>query len=447
MESVLTYAIFLLLTAAIGVPYWIKHLKHQREAAKKYDSAVKSGLVAPVTLHPHIDLDLCVGCKSCVDVCPMHVLGIVNGKVALVAGLKCIGIAYCEEVCPVGAIRMDFGEPVAGQELPWTDDDRQTVVPGLYIIGELGGMGLIRVAIEQGAKAVEHAFAAKRERDPQGFDLIIVGAGPAGIGAACKAKELGLRYIIFEQDTFGGTVAHYPKAKLVMTSPVTIPLYGPLKKPELLKEEVVTIFTSIKEKLDLNVFEKHKVDSITKTERGFEVKSGNKMAIGASVMLAMGRRGSPRKLNVPGEAELGKVMYALVDAGTYNNKHILVVGGGDSAVEAAMGLASQAGNVLTLSYRRDSFPRIKEMNDVRIKEFIKSKKINMIFNSEVKEIEPDSVTIVEKGKNPEKIKNDFVFVFAGGELPNAMLKKMGVSFRMGKNTGNEEPRKPKQEAA
>jgi len=362
----------------------------------------------------------------------------VNGKVALVAGLKCIGIAYCEEVCPVGAIRMDFGEPVVGQELPWTDDSHQTVVPGLYIIGELGGMGLIKVAIDQGKKAIEHAFASKRERDPQGFDVLIVGAGPAGLGAACQAKALGLRYIVFEQDVFGGTVAHYPKAKLVMTSPVEIPLYGVLKKAEFLKEEVVEVFNGIRKKLNLNVFEKHKIDSIVKTERGFEVKSGNKMAIAANVMLAMGRRGSPRKLNVPGEAELGKVMYALVDAGTYTNKQILVVGGGDSAVEAAMGLASQKGNVVTLSYRRESFPRIKEMNDVRINEFIKSKKINAIFNSEVTEIEQGSVTIAEKGKSPQKIKNDFVFVFAGGELPNGLLKKLGVSFRMGQNAKQQE---------
>ena len=429
METVYTLLIFSVLVLLIVAPQFVKYRKHEKESREKYAKVVKSGLIAPVTLHPHINLEWCIGCASCVDVCPMHVLGIVNGKVALIAGLKCIGIALCEEVCPVDAIKMDFGVPKVGEELPWTDDNYQTNIPGLYIVGELGGMGLIKVALDQSMKAVAHAVAAKRTCAPEGYEILVVGAGPAGFGAACKSQALGVKYVVLEQDVFGGTIRHYPKQKLVMTSPVELPLYGPFKKTELFKEEVLEVYDEIHAKFKLNVLEKRKVDSVLKTEKGFEVKCGSETIIAANVLLALGRRGSPRKLNVPGEAELGKVMYRLIDAGTYQNKHILVVGGGDSAVEAAMGLATQPGNVVTLSYRRETFLRIKEGNETRIAEFVKTQRVKTIFNSDVTLIEPETITIVEKGKPPEKLKNDFVWVFAGGELPNELLRKLGVKFR------------------
>jgi putative YpdA family bacillithiol system oxidoreductase len=429
METITTLSIFVFLLAVVAVPYWRKASRHQVEAHRKLEKSRSAGMTAPVTLHPHIDLTSCIGCASCVKVCPENVLGIVDGRAAIVSGLKCIGHAVCADVCPVGAITMGFGTPSHGMEIPYYDERFQTNIKGLYVIGELGGIGLIRNAVTQALTAVNDVLSRPRNRrHPETYDLVIVGAGPAGLAAALGARAAGLHYVVLEQDDIGGTILHYPRRKVVLTKPVDLPLHGRLKFTEITKEDLLALWLEIVDRFSLNILTHRKVDSIVEHDRGFLIASGDQTIRGSNVMLALGRRGSPRKLGVKGE-ELPKVMYRLLDAESYTKKKILVVGGGDSAIEAAMGLASQRGNTVTLSYRRDCFLRLKEKNEQRINEYVGAGRIRAVFNSQVTEIRSDAVILQERDNILHTLPNDFVFVFAGGELPSELLKKAGIQFR------------------
>jgi thioredoxin reductase len=259
------------------------------------------------------------------------------------------------------------------------------------------------------------------------FDVLIVGAGPAGISASLRAIEHKLNYVTLERDEIGGTVAKYPRQKLVMTSPVEFPMYGKFKKTELSKEALLAFWDVVLNRADFNVRTDEKVEDIRKGADGvFTVVTINNQFRARAVVLALGRTGTPRKLGVNGE-ELPKVMYRLIEADHYVNKQILIVGGGDSAVEAAMGLASQAGNKVTLSYRQAAFARIKERNSQRIEDFIRKRKVNVLFNSKPVEFTETSVVLDVDGMRQE-IENDFVWIFAGGTPPNDFLKKIDVGF-------------------
>jgi len=428
METLYTVLIFFLLLVVIAVPYWRRVARHRKDAAAKHEKNARAGILKPVTLHPHIDLTGCIGCASCVRACPESVLGIVGGRAAIINGLKCIGHSLCADVCPVGAITLGFGTPTQGMEIPFYDESYETNVGGVYVIGELGGVGLIRNAVAHALKAVDDVVRKNRKRPPDGYDVAIVGAGPAGLTAALACQAKNLRYVVLEQDQVGGTVLHYPRQKLVLTQPVELPLYGKIKMSEISKENLLAIWIEIVERFKLNIRTHHKVESIDAVGGGFAINAGGNTFVAGSVLLALGRRGSPRKLGVPGE-HLPKVMYRLIEAESYKKKNILVVGGGDSAVEAAIGLASQSGNTVSVSYRREEFVRLKEENEARVKNFIASGKIATIFNSRVSEINADHVVIQESGNILHNLPNDFAFVFAGGELPTELLKRCGVKLR------------------
>ena len=427
MESLYTFLIFVALVAVVAIPYWYRTSKQKREARKTYDKNVKAGMLQPVTLHPRIDLATCIGCASCVKICPESVLGIVDGRAAIVSGTRCIGHALCADVCPVGAITLQFGTPRQGMEIPWYNENYESNIEGLYIVGELGGMGLIRNAVGQGMKAIDDIVKKGRKSSAE-YDVAIVGAGPAGIAAALACKANKLRHIVLEQDEIGGTVLHYPRRKLVLTSPVELPLYGKLKVSEIEKEELLEIWKSIIATYSLNIATKHKVEAVDFANGHFSITSPVGTFTAAAVLLAIGRRGSPRKLGVPGENS-SKVMYRLIEAETYSQKNIVVVGGGDSAVEAAVGLANQKGNAVTVSYRKDEFVRLKEKNEKRVADYIRSGRIKAIFNSSVSEIRPESVVVNEGSKIIHNVPNDYVFVFAGGELPAELLKRIGIKLR------------------
>jgi thioredoxin reductase (NADPH) len=428
MDTLLTFGVFIILIALVAVPYWRKAGRDRRKAEELREKSSKIGIVDPVTLHPKIDISACIGCGSCVDVCPENVLGLVEGRAAIVNGVRCIGHALCAEVCPVGAITMGFGTPREGMELPYYDDHLMTNVAGLYIIGELGGIGLIRNAVDQGIRAVGHIAASQRVRPKNGYDVVIVGAGPAGIGASLAAKEHQLRHLILEQQDLGGSILHYPRQKLVLTSPVELPLHGRLKISEISKEELLTIFESLVKDYSLPLKTHEKVEAVTKDGETFSVTTPKGTVETSSVILALGRRGSPRKLGVSGE-DLPKVAYRLIEAETYRKKSILVVGGGDSAVEAAVALARQSGNSVSISYRRESFVRLKEKNEKNIAAMMREKTVNAVFESEVSEIRAGEVSITRKNGTTAIIPNDYVFIFAGGEMPYDFLKNAGVRMR------------------
>ena len=428
MESLYTYLIFFVLLGVLAVPYWIRVAKHQREAHEKLTKSKQSGILTPVTLHPHIDRAQCIGCASCVKVCPESVLGIVHGRATIVSGLKCVGHALCADVCPVGAITMGFGSPKQGEGIPWYDDNYQTNVPGLYITGELGGIGLIKNAVAQSLRAVQNIIQKNVKDGRHNYDVVIAGAGPAGLTAALAAHANGLRYTVLEQGSIGGTIFHYPRQKLILTSQVELPLYGKLKFSEIAKEELLKIWMDIIRTNKLNIQTNAKLELISPIQGGFQVGFAGSTITSKNLILALGRRGSPRKLGVPGE-EQSKVSYQLMDAEAYVQKRILVVGGGDSAIEAAVALARQKGNIVTISYRRSEFVRLKEKNEKQLKDLMHAKKINVIFNSKVEEIKPDSILLKEESDHIQTFGNDFVFVFAGGELPIELLKRAGVRLR------------------
>jgi thioredoxin reductase (NADPH) len=428
METLITMVICAVLIGAVAVPHWIRAFRHRRDARRVRDKNARAGTLRPVALHPRIDVSTCIGCATCVRVCPEHVLGIVDGRATIVSGTKCIGHGICADVCPVGGITLTFGKPGEGMEIPEYNEHHETNIPGLYIVGELSGIALIRNAVAHGVKAVEHIAVQRRPAPPQGVDVVIVGAGPAGLAAALACKEKNLRYVVLEQDEVGGTVLHYPRQKLVLTAPVDLPLYGRVKFSEVSKEDLLALWMQIVKQFTLDIRTRKKVQGITREQGGFVVSTEAENFRAASVVLAVGRRGSPKKLGVPGE-EMTKVAYRLIEAESYTRKHVLVVGGGDSAVEAAVGLANQPGTTVTLSYRRPEFVRLKEKNEQRVAEYLANGRLRAIFNSSVSEIRKDAA-IVQEGENIlHNVPNDFVFVFAGGELPAELLRRCGIRMR------------------
>jgi thioredoxin reductase/NAD-dependent dihydropyrimidine dehydrogenase PreA subunit len=387
---------------------------------------------------PYIDATWCIGCGACVTACPEgDVLGIVGGTATVINGMRCVGHGVCETACPVGAIEVGLGDLRWRSDLPLLRPDFETSVPGLFVVGELGGLALFKNAVAQGRAVGKHIAARAGKRRPGQDDVVdvaVVGAGPAGISAALTALELGLRPLVLEQEQhLGGTVLHYPRRKLVLVQSVDLPLSTHLPGGEHTKEDLLELLERLITQARLQVRFGSRVADVRKEGDVFILSNGEKTIRARFVVLALGRRGTPRKLGVPGE-ELAKVMYKLIDADSYRNQRILVVGGGDSAVEAAIGLAQGAGNEVTLSYRKEKLVRIKQKNEQRFGRLVSAGKVRLAFSTEVTEILPDAVRLRKEGGTLE-VRNDYVFIFAGGEPPLELLNRIGV--RLG--GGNAEP--------
>jgi putative YpdA family bacillithiol system oxidoreductase len=432
MDTLIAFAVAAALTLFFLRNYF-KSLRVRDEKAREAAEKGKLFSEGPKAQHPHIDTSNCIGCATCTTVCPEgDVLAMLAGKAVIVNGYKCIGHSLCADACPVGAITMVMASASMSADMPVLSPENETTVTNMFIVGELGGLALIKNAVNQGRDCIDvvlNRFTAHgtARTQPDVLDVVIVGAGPAGIAASLRAIQHKLKYITLERDEIGGTVAKYPRQKLVMTSPVEFPMYGKFKKTELSKENLLAFWDKVLHRADFKVRTGQRVDDIKKGEDGiFTVITQDTQYRAYAVVLALGRTGTPRKLGVKGE-DLPKVMYRLIEADHYINKRILVVGGGDSAVEAAMGLAHQIGNKVTLSYRQSQFSRIKERNSQRVSEAMKSGKIEVLFNSNPIEFKEEAVIIDVEGQQRE-IPNDFVWIFAGGTPPNDFLKKVGVGF-------------------
>lgn len=410
----------------VGVQLWAARRARAKEevARARHEQTVKRN-VQPVSLHPLVNLGACIGSGACVTSCPeKDVIAVVDGKARLVNPNACIGHGECLRACPVDAISLVIGTEKRGVEIPLVATDFQTNVNGLYIVGELGGMGLIFNAMTQGLqclKAITHQPQPKVEGAHQ---LAIVGAGPAGLAAALGALEAELDFVIVDQDSVGGTVLQYPRQKIVMTRPVELPLYGKLKVTEVSKEALLGVWNGILEKTGLKVRTGVRVDGVQRGDDGvFEVKTSAGPIRAQRVILAMGRRGTPRKLGVPGE-ELAKVCYRLLEPENYKDAHCLVVGAGDAGVEAAIALG-EAGATVHLANRGEAFDGIKPKNQERLDASINAGKVTVLYKAQTKVIRADAVAIDVAGQARD-VKNDYVLIFAGGVLPTAFLEKAGV---------------------
>jgi thioredoxin reductase/NAD-dependent dihydropyrimidine dehydrogenase PreA subunit len=405
------------------VLYWRGKQRRYAAAAEVLDEAIKSGLTEPSSLHPVIDPNLCCGSGACIRACPENAIGLINHKAVLINPAHCIGHGACAPVCPVGAVKLVFGTEKRGIDIPHVKPTFETNVPGIYIAGELGGMGLVRKAAEQGRQAMESI--AKNRGSGKQLDVVIIGAGPAGLAATLGAMEKKLRSVTLEQeDSLGGTVYHYPRNKLVMTQPVVLPIVGKAKLGEITKEDLLAFWQGIVDKTGMKLSFRERVEKVTAVEGGYMVKSEKAEYLTRNVLLAIGRRGTPRKLGVPGE-ESSKVVYRLIDPEQYSGKKVLVVGGGDSAIEAAVATAEQPGTKVILSYRSNAFGRVKQKNRERLEEAEKAGKLTVLLSSNVAKIEPGHVHIDHDGKAVCH-ENDGVIVCAGGILPTGMLKDMGI---------------------
>jgi len=427
-ENIIIYSFTAILFVSIFYFYIRKQNKNSELVAAKIKLAKEEGLYEPVSLHPVVDVNSCIQTGACISACPeKDILGIYNGKATTINASHCIGHGACFHACPTQAITLCIGTEKRGVDLPHVDQSFETNVPGIYIAGEIGGMGLIKNAVEQGKQAVEN-LAKKIDRQIEAeYDLIIIGAGPAGISASLAAKKHKLSALTLEQDSLGGTVYTFPRSKIVMTSPMDIPLFGKVKLYETSKSELLDLWNEVLSKNEIVIREHSKVENIVFQDNRFIIETINKEQFTArKVILSIGRRGTPRKLNIPGEVS-SKVAYRLLEPEQIENKKIIVVGGGDSAIESAMLLADQ--NQVTLSYRGESFGRIKPRNNEKIKEAISTHKIDVRFNTNLKSIGDKSVNITELTSGEvTSLENDLVYIFAGGELPTQFLEKAGIKI-------------------
>ena len=414
--------------AALVYAFWSRRgRKQEEEILATLEDLAELGEVVPDTIHPVIDLDRCIGSSACVSACPEKaVLGIVAGQAKLVNPLACVGHSACMTACPVGAIHLVFGSAKRGVELPMLDPSFQTTRPGVYVIGELGGMGLIRNAVRQGRQAADHVVSGARRGKGDAFDAAVVGAGPAGMSATLRLMEAGRRVVLLERDKVGGTIMHYPRAKVVMTGALELALVGKVKRRTMSKEDLVELWQSIMSQHGLPAKTGVTVQGVGEEPDGmWRLDTSTGPIRAANVLLALGRRGTPRKLDVPGE-EQSKVHYTLIEPDPFAGKHVLVVGGGNSAVETALAL-SDFGRCasVAISYRRDVFARCRAENRRRIDEAIQSGGVRALLPSEIESIGERDVSL-KHGGQATVLPNDAVIVQIGGTAPAELLQTFGI---------------------
>lgn len=427
-----TLLVLLGLVAVAGVPYivWTRMdaAKHKRATAIHEDVLALGDEAVPPSIHPEIDLAECIGSGACVRACPEHdVLAITDGRARLINPLSCIGHGACMAACPVGAIKLVFGTATRGIELPRLSPTFETSQPGIYIAGELGGMGLIRNAVEQGRQAAEAIVASGRRGGPGDLDVIVVGAGPAGISCALALTAHDRRVLVVDQETYGGTIAHYPRAKIVMTGSFDLPGFGRVRRKTMSKEQLLELWGDIRERTQMPIREGVRVESIRAEGNTWRVVAETWQDRAACVVLALGRRGAPRQLGVPGE-ELSKVAYRLLEPEPFAGQRVLVVGGGNAAADCAIALAdARLCTSVALSYRRPELARLRSSVRAAIELGFRDGTIIPLLQTEVVSIAPDHV-MLKTPSGLQQVANDSVIVQIGGQPPSALLKTIGIEL-------------------
>ena len=429
-EAIVLWSLGWAAVVAVVLPYALAFRRRRGRDHERRQEAVALGIDRPVAQYPYVDPTRCIGCGACVQACPEgDVLGVVGGAAVVINGLRCVGHGRCEDACPVGAITVGLGDLRGRADVPRLGPDGETTVPGIFVVGELGGLALVRNALAQGRQVVR---AVEERRRSVGVgdvdaDVVVAGAGPSGLSAALAAQVAGLSCVVLEREpTLGGSLLHYPRRKMVLTQPVELPPWGALTREEYAKEELLELLERMVGERGLDVRFGEALAGAERDGDALAVRTSARTLRAGALVLALGRRGAPRKLGVPGE-ELAKVMYRLVDAEGYRGQRVLVVGGGDSAAEAAIGLARQPGNEVTLSYRREKLVRLKRKNQETLDRLLATGTVRALFNSRPLEIRAGEV-LLRVGEDEVCLANDWVFVFAGGEPPFPLLRAMGVEM-------------------
>ena len=430
MSTWIALGFFATLALALNLFWRKKEQERTATGRQELQELQAMGDIVPASIHPVIDPIRCIGSGACVYACPeKSVLTVVNGRGVLTNPLGCIGHGACSSACPVQAIDLVFGTAKRGLELPQLDPDFQTNQPGVYIVGELGGMGLLRNAVSQGRQAADHIVAGDRRAEGESLDALVVGAGPAGTSATLRLMEAGLRVLLLEREAFGGTITHYPRAKVVMTGFLDFPIYGRVTKRKMSKEQLVALWEDIRETTGLQVAIGELVEKIEAAEDGnWLVSSTGGVFKTANVLLALGRRGSPRKLDVPGE-ESPKVVYRVIEPEVFQGQHVLVVGGGNAAVESAFALidGGKCASV-TISYRKNNFARCRQPNRKRVEAEIQAGRLTALMGTQVEQIFEDQVTLRDGSGEQSTIRNDTLVVQIGGTAPTGLLQDIGIQI-------------------
>ncbi len=420
------------LVVVAGVPYiWWTRLdaRKQGRATKVHEDVLALGdEIVPVSIHPEVSLDQCIGSGACIRACPEHdILAITDGRARLINPMSCIGHGACMAACPVGAITLVFGTATRGVELPKLSSAFETSQPGIFIVGELGGMGLIRNAVEQGRQAAQAIVKSGRRGQGGDLDAIVIGAGPSGIAAALALMAHGLRVQLVEQDRFGGTITHYPRAKVVMTGSFELAGYGTVRRKTMSKEQLLELWTDIRARTQLPVIEGVRVESIVAEGKSWRVTGATWADAAPNIVLALGRRGAPRQLDIPGE-DLAKVVYRLIEPEPFANQDVIVVGGGNAAADCAIALAqAKLCKSVALSYRKHDLARIRGSVRAELDRCFAAGTVRPLLGTELVSIEPDRV-VIKGDSGITHLPNDSVIVQIGGQPPSALLRTIGIEL-------------------
>jgi len=430
LETFLLWIVALVLVLAFVGPYVWRHRRREQQARAAYQKVQEQGGVEPASLHPEVNPGICIGTGNCVAVCPeKDVLGLIQGQAVTINPTHCVGHGLCERSCPVEAIQLVLGTAKRGVDIPRIQENFETNVPGIYVVGELGGMGLIRNAFEQARQCIEGIKSEKRKAMGEMLDVFIVGCGPAGLAASLNCLHHNLNFVTIDKEDIGGTVRYYPRKKLVMTFPLKVPGYGKLSFRQISKEDLIETWEDIIDTTGVgeHIRTNELFQGATAIDGGFEVATSKDTYRAKRIVLAIGRRGMPRKLEIPGE-ESSHVAYSLLEPEQFQGHCIVVVGGGDSAIEAALALAEQPGTTVRLSYRKDKFSRLKPLNQERIEQAIMDGPVEFLPSTNLTAITPDTITYRDAAGDEHTLPNDYVFIFAGGILPTAMLKELNIQI-------------------